>query len=185
MYLNRLQQHRRGATTAQERWPRGDIPRPRSGAAAALCWSSHKEIPRILGKRNPSKTVGAERGHQREDRLKPQSQTTSQSDHMDHSLVELNEAKPCPVGPQKMVGSWWRSLTECSPLENGKPLQYSCWENPVSCMKRQKERTLEDELPRLVGSQYATGDQWRNNSRKKWRDGAKAKAKPSCGWDCW
>ena len=49
---------------------------------------------------------------------------------------------------------------------NGKPLQYSCIENPVNSMKRQKDRTLKDELPRLVGAQYATGDQWRNNSRK-------------------
>ena len=50
---------------------------------------------------------------------------------------------------------------------NGKPLQYSCLENPMNCMKRQKDRTLKDELPRSVGAQYATGDQWRNNSRKK------------------
>ena len=50
--------------------------------------------------------------------------------------------------------------------ENGKLLQYSCLENPMSSMKRQKDRTLKDELPRLVGAQYATGDQWRNNSRK-------------------
>ena len=49
---------------------------------------------------------------------------------------------------------------------NGKPLQYSCLENPMNSMKRQKDRTREDELPRLVGAQYATGDQWRNNSRK-------------------
>ena len=48
----------------------------------------------------------------------------------------------------------------------GKPLQYSCLENPMNSMKRQKDRTLKDELPRLVGAQYATGDQWRNNSRK-------------------
>ena len=53
----------------------------------------------------------------------------------------------------------------CSTGEgNGKPLQYSCLENP---MKRQKDRTLKDELPRSVGAQYATGDQWRNNSRNK------------------
>ena len=50
--------------------------------------------------------------------------------------------------------------------ENGKPLQYSCLENSMNCMKRQKNRTLKDEPPRLVGAQYATGDQWRNNSRK-------------------
>ena len=49
---------------------------------------------------------------------------------------------------------------------NGKPLQYSCLENPVNSMKRQKDRTLKDELSRSVGAQYATGDQWRNNSRK-------------------
>ena len=49
---------------------------------------------------------------------------------------------------------------------NGKPLQYSCLENPMNSMKRQKDRTLKDELPRLVGAQYATADWWRNNSRK-------------------
>ena len=49
---------------------------------------------------------------------------------------------------------------------NGKPLQYSCLENSINSMKRQKGRTLKDELPRLGGAQYATGDQWRNNSRK-------------------
>ena len=49
---------------------------------------------------------------------------------------------------------------------NSKPLQFSCLENPMNSMKRQKDRTLKDELPRSVGTQYATGDQWRNNSRK-------------------
>ena len=49
---------------------------------------------------------------------------------------------------------------------NGKPLQYSCLENPMNNMKRQRDRTLKDELPRSVVAQYATGDQWRNNSRK-------------------
>ena len=49
---------------------------------------------------------------------------------------------------------------------NGKPLKYSCLENPMNSMKRRKDRTLKDELPRSVGAQYATGDQWRNNSRK-------------------
>ena len=49
---------------------------------------------------------------------------------------------------------------------NGKPLQCSCLENPMNSMKRQKDRTLKVELPRLVGAQYATGNQWRNNSRK-------------------
>ena len=49
---------------------------------------------------------------------------------------------------------------------NGKPLQYSCLENLMNSMKRQKDRTLKDELPRSVGAPYATEDQWRNNSRK-------------------
>ena len=49
---------------------------------------------------------------------------------------------------------------------NGKPLQYSCLENPMNSMKREKGRTLKEELSRLVGAQYATGYQWRNNSRK-------------------
>ena len=49
---------------------------------------------------------------------------------------------------------------------NGKPVQYSCLENPMNSIKRQKERTLKEELPKLVGAQYATGDQWRNNSRE-------------------
>ena len=49
---------------------------------------------------------------------------------------------------------------------NGKPLQYSCLENCMNSMKRQKERTLKDELPKSVGAQYATGDEWRSNSRK-------------------
>ena len=49
---------------------------------------------------------------------------------------------------------------------NGKSLQYSCLENPMNSAKRQKDRTLKDELPKSVGAQYATGDQWRNNSRK-------------------
>ena len=49
---------------------------------------------------------------------------------------------------------------------NDKPLQYSCVENPMNSMRRQNDRTLKEELPRLVGAQYATGDQWRNNSEK-------------------
>ena len=44
--------------------------------------------------------------------------------------------------------------------ENGKPLQYSCFENPMKSMKRQDDRILKEELPRSVGAPYATGDQW-------------------------
>jgi len=61
---------------------------------------------------------------------------------------------------------------------NGKPLQYSCLENPMNSMKRQKDRTLKDELSRSVGAQYATGDQWRNNSRKNEGMGPKQKQQP-------
>ena len=50
---------------------------------------------------------------------------------------------------------------------NGKPLQYSCLENPMNSVKKQNDRILKGELPGSVGAQYATGDQWRNNSRKK------------------
>ena len=63
---------------------------------------------------------------------------------------------------------------------NGKPLQYSHLENPMNSMKRQKDRTLKDELPRLVGAQYATGDQWRNNSRKN--EGMEPKQKQHPVW---
>ena len=54
----------------------------------------------------------------------------------------------------------------CNGEGNGKLLQYSLLENPMNSMKRQKDRTLKDELPRSVGAQYATGEQWKNNSSK-------------------
>ena len=69
---------------------------------------------------------------------------------------------------------------------NGKSLQYSCLENPMNSMKRQKDRTLKDELPTSVGTQYPTGEQWRNNSRKNEGMESKQKEKkkpPSCGCD--
>ena len=73
------------------------------------------------------------------------------------------------MGQPKTGGSWWRGLTERGPLEkgNGKPLQYSCLENPMNSMKQQNDRISKEELPRSLGAQYTTGDQWRNNSRKK------------------
>ena len=61
---------------------------------------------------------------------------------------------------------------------NGKTLWYSCLENSMNSMKRQKDRTLKDELPRLVDAQYATGDQWRSNSRKNEEMGPKQKQPP-------
>ena len=62
---------------------------------------------------------------------------------------------------------------------NGKPLQYSCLENPMNSMKRLKDRTLTDELPRLVGAQYVTGYQWRNNCRKNEEMETKQKQHPA------
>ena len=61
---------------------------------------------------------------------------------------------------------------------NGKPIKYSCLDNPMDTMKRQKDRTLKDELPRSVGAPYAVGDQWRNNSRKNWGMEPKEKQYP-------
>ena len=61
---------------------------------------------------------------------------------------------------------------------NGKPLQYSCLENLMNSMKRQNDRILKEECPGLVGAQYATGDQWRNNSRKNERMEPKQKQYP-------
>ena len=70
------------------------------------------------------------------------------------------------------VTSWGIDLDYCD-IEwfatgegNGKPLQYSCLENPINSMKRQSDRILKEELPRSVGAQHTTGDQWRNNSKK-------------------
>ena len=61
---------------------------------------------------------------------------------------------------------------------NGKSLQYCCLENPMNSIKRQKDRTLKDELPRSVGAQYATGETWRNNSRKNEETEPKRKQHP-------
>ena len=65
---------------------------------------------------------------------------------------------------------------------NGKPLQHSCLENPINSMKKQKDMTLKDELPSSVGAQYATGDQWRNNSRKNEETETKQKQHSIVDW---
>ena len=66
---------------------------------------------------------------------------------------------------------------------NGKPLQYSCLENPMNRMKWQKDMPLKDELPMSVDVQYDIGEQWRNNSRKNEKTEPKKKTTPSCGRD--
>ena len=135
---------------------------------AAVCRSSSEEIPHAQGKRNPCKSVGVAREHQRADTLKPFSQKTSQSNHTRTTAlsnsVKLSHAHGTTQDRQVMVE---RSDRVWSTGEgNGKPLQYSCLENPMNSMKRQNDKILKEEIPRSVGAQYATGDQWRNNSRK-------------------
>ena len=68
--------------------------------------------------------------------------------------------------------------TGSSGEENGKPLQYSCLKNPMNSMKRQKDRTLKGELPRSIGAQYATRDEWRYNFRKNEETEPKQKQHP-------
>ena len=126
-------------------------------------------MPHVQGKRNPSKMVGVARGHQRADTLKPYSQKTSQSNHTRTTALS-NSVKPSHA--QEATQDGWvmveRSDRMWSTGEgNGKPLQFSCLENPMNSMKRQNDRIVKEELPRSLGTQYATGDQWRNNSRKK------------------
>ena len=112
--------------------------------------------------------VGAARGHQGADTLKSYSQKTSQSNHTTTTAlsnsVKLSHALWATQDGQVMVE---RSDRMWSTGEgNGKPLQYSCLENSMNSINRQNDRILKEELPRSVGAQYATGDQWRNNSRK-------------------
>ena len=121
--------------------------------------------------------VGVARGHQRADTLKPYSQKTSQSNHTRTTAlsnsVKLTHARGATQDGSVMVE---RSDRMWSTGEgNGKPLQYSCLENPMNSMKRQNDRILKEGLPRSVDAQYATRDQWRNNSRKN--EGMKPKQK--------
>ena len=146
-----------------------------------LCWSSREEILHVQGKRNPSKMVGVARGHQRADTPKPDSQKTSQSNHtrttsMPNSM-KLSHAHRAIQDRRVMVE---RSDRMWSTGEgNGKPLQYSCLENPMNSTKKQNDRILKAEVPRSVGAQYATGDQWTNNSRKNERMEPKQKQYPA------
>ena len=135
---------------------------------AAICWSSREEIPHVQGKRNSSKMVGVARGHQRADTQKPYSQKTNQSIHTRTTALfnsmKLSHARWATQDGQVMVE---RSDIMGSTGEgNSKPLQYSCLENPMNSMKRQNDRIPKEELPRSLGAQYATGDQWRNDTRK-------------------
>ena len=112
--------------------------------------------------------VRVARGHQREDTPKPYSHKISQS-NLTRTTALSNSMKLSHACGATQDG---RGMVERSDRtwstgeENGKPLRYSCLENPMNSMKRQNDRILKEEHPRSVGAQYATGDLWRNNSRK-------------------
>ena len=133
-----------------------------------LCWSSHEERPHAQGKKNPSKMAGVARGHQKADTLKPYSQKTSQSNHTRTTALSnsMNLSHTHGVTQDGRVTVERSDRMWSTGEGNSKPLQYSCLENPMNSMKRQNDRILKEELPRSLGAQYATGDQWRNNSRK-------------------
>ena len=135
---------------------------------AALCWSSREEIPHAQSKRNPSKTVGVARVHQRADTLKPYSQKTSQSNHTRTTAFSssMKLSHTCGATQDKRVMVERSDRMWSTEAGNGKPLQYCCLENPMNSIKRQNDKILKEELPRPVGAHYATGDPWRNNSRK-------------------
>ena len=147
-----------------------------------LCWNSREEIPHAQGKRNSSKMVGIARGHQREDTLKPYSQKSSQSNHT--RTTDFSNSMKLSHAHRDTQDGWVtveRSDRLWSTGEgNGKPLQYSFLESHMDSMKRQNDRILKEELTRSVGAQYATGDQWRNNSRKN--EGMEPKQKNTQLW---
>ena len=133
-----------------------------------LCCSSAEEIPHVQGKRNPNKMVGVARGHQSADTLKLYSQKTSQSNHTRTTALSnsMKLSHACGASQDGRVRVERSDRMWSTGEGNGKPLQYSCLENPINSMKRQNVKILKEELPRSVGAQYATGDWWRNNSRR-------------------
>ena len=137
-----------------------------------LCWSSREEIPHAQGKRNPSKMVGVARGHQRADTLKPYSQKTSQSNHTRTTALS-NSMKPshaCGATHDGRVMVERSDKTWSTGERNGKPLQYACLESPMNSMRRQKDRTMNDELPRVESSPLERIKRWNQskNSTQLW-----------------
>ena len=113
--------------------------------------------------------------------LKPYLQKSSQSNHTRTTALS-NSVKLCAILGRATQDGWVMvessDKTWSTGKENGKPLQDSCLENPMNSMKSQKDRTLKDELPRLVVDKQATGDQWKNNSRKNEETEPKQKQHP-------
>ena len=109
---------------------------------AVLCWSSCEEIPHAQGKRNPSKMVGVARGHQRTDTLKPYSQKTSQSNHTRITALSnsMKSSHACGATQDGWVMVERSDRMWSTGEGNGKPLQYSCLENPMNSMKRQNDK---------------------------------------------
>ena len=105
--------------------------------------------------------VGVARGHQRADTLKPYSQKSNQSNYTRTTTLsnsmKLSHAHGATQDGRVMVERFDRVWSTGE--GNGKPLQYSCLENPMNSMKRQNDRILKEVLPRSVGAQYATGGQ--------------------------
>ena len=112
--------------------------------------------------------VSVARGHQRADTLKPYSQKTSQSYHTRTTALSksMKPRHACGATQDGRVMVERPDRMWSTGEGNGKPLQYSCLENPMNSRKRQNDRLPKEELPRSLGAQYATRDQWRNNSRK-------------------
>ena len=148
-----------------------------------LCWSSREEIPHVQGNRNSSKMVGVARGHQRADTLKPYSQKTSQCNHTRTTALSdsMKLSHACGATQDGWVMVERSDRMWYTGEGNGKPLQYSCLENPMNSMKRQNYKIPKEELPRSLGAQYATGDQRRNNYRKN--EGMEPKQKQYPGVD--
>ena len=124
--------------------------------------------------------VGVPREYQRADTLKPYSQKTSQSNHTRTTALSnsMKASHACGATQDGRVMVKRSDRMWSTGERNGKPLQYSCLEKPMNSMKRQNNKTPKEELPQSLDAQYATADQWRNNSRKNERMEPKQKQYP-------
>ena len=152
----------------------------------AKLWCSHEEIPHAQGKRNPSKMVGIARGHQKANTLKPYSQETSQSNHTRTTAfsnsMRLSHASGATQNRRVMVE---RSDRMWSTGEgNGKPFEYSWLEKPMNSMKRQKDRTRKDELPRWVAANMLL-EMSGEIASERMKGRSQSKPVPSCGCGRW